>query len=121
MPIPFAIPECRFERVVERHRDRLVIPVRLNAASRRGPDCGRTSRSVHSRCHRRPADLPLPASRTALRIEVRRFCCLDPACHRPQRSRRSPQAWTETARRSGLPRSSRGAADRPRARSLGSS
>ncbi|ACA18365.1 hypothetical protein M446_4001 [Methylobacterium sp. 4-46] len=30
MPIPFAIPECRFERVVEHHRDRLVIPVRLN-------------------------------------------------------------------------------------------
>ncbi|MGY2052254.1 ISL3 family transposase [Methylobacterium sp. JK268] len=82
MHIPFAIPECRVEPAVEHSHDRLVIPVRLDAASRRCPDCGRTSRSVHSRYHRHPADLPLSVSQTALRIEVRRFYCRNPACHR---------------------------------------
>jgi transposase len=82
MHIRFAIPECRIERVVEQYEDRLVIPVRLDGTSGRCPDCGYASRSVHSRYQRHPADLPLSASRTALRIEVRRFYCTNPACHR---------------------------------------
>ncbi len=82
MNIPFAIPECRVAHRVERHDDYLVVPVRLDAASGRCPDCGRASRSVHSRYHRHPADLPLSASRTTLRIEVRRFYCLNPTCRR---------------------------------------
>ncbi len=56
MNIPFAIPECRVAHRVERHDDYLVVPVRLDAASGRCPDCGRASRSVHSRYHRHPAD-----------------------------------------------------------------
>jgi hypothetical protein len=40
------------------------------------------SRSVHSRYHRHPTDLPLSASQTTLRIEVRRFYCLNPSCRR---------------------------------------
>lgn len=82
MPIPFAIPECRIERIVEQDPDRLVIQMRRRGASGRCPDCGRKSWSVHSRYHRHPADLPLSASRTTLRIEVRRFYCCNPSCHR---------------------------------------
>ncbi|MFH6782756.1 MULTISPECIES: transposase family protein [Methylobacterium] len=82
MDIPLAIPECHVARFVEQHEDHLVIPLRLDAASGRCPDCGQASRSVHSRYHRHPADLPLSASRTTLRIEVRRFYCLNPACRR---------------------------------------
>ncbi|MER2197520.1 transposase family protein [Methylobacterium brachiatum] len=82
MQIPFAIPECRIKRVIEQNPDRLVISMRRRGASGRCPDCGDTSQSVHSRYHRHPADLPLSASRTVLRIEVRRFYCLNPSCHR---------------------------------------
>ncbi|GJD63998.1 hypothetical protein CS379_10730 [Methylobacterium frigidaeris] len=82
MNIPFAIPECRVAHRVERHDDHLVIPVRLDAATGCCPEYGQASRSVHSRYQRHPADLPLSASRTTLRIEVRRFYCLNPACRR---------------------------------------
>ncbi len=82
MTIPFAVPECRVAHLVERHDDSLVVPVRLDAASGRCPECGQASRSVHGRYHRHPADLPLSASRTTLRIEVRRFYCRNPTCRR---------------------------------------
>lgn len=82
MHIPFAIPECRIERTVEQDPDRIVIEMRRRGASGRCPDCGRTSRSVHSCYHRHPADLPFAASQTVLRIEVRRFYCCNPSCHR---------------------------------------
>ncbi|AWN53553.1 ISL3 family transposase [Methylobacterium sp. 17Sr1-1] len=79
---PLASPECRVARFVEQHEDHLVIPLRLDAASGRCPECGRASRSVHSRDQRHPADLALSASRATLRIEVRRFDCLNPDCQR---------------------------------------
>ncbi len=82
MDIPFTVPECRVARFAERDEDHLVIPMRLDADSSRCPDCQHASRSVHSRYHRHPADLPLSASRTSLRIEVRRFYCLNPTCRR---------------------------------------
>ena len=82
MNIPFAIPECQVARFVERHEDHLVIPTRLDAASGRCPDCGHASRSVHSRYHRYPADLPVSTSQARLRIEVRRFYCRTPTCRR---------------------------------------
>jgi transposase len=82
MDIPFPVPECRVARFAERDEDHLVIPMRLDADSSRCPDCQHASRSVHSRYHRHPADLPLSASRTTLRIEVRRFYCLNPTCRR---------------------------------------
>ncbi|TNC08194.1 ISL3 family transposase [Methylobacterium terricola] len=82
MNIPFAISECRVARFVERHEDHLVIPMRLDAADGRCPDCGRASWSVHSRYHRQPVDLPVSTSQTRLRIEGRRFYCLNPTCRR---------------------------------------
>ncbi|WP_298953720.1 ISL3 family transposase [uncultured Methylobacterium sp.] len=82
MDIPLAIPECRVARFVERHDDHLVIPMRLDTAGGRCPECGHASRSVHSRYHRHPADLPLSTSQTKLRLEVRRFYCLNPTCRR---------------------------------------
>jgi transposase len=82
MNIPFAIPECRVAHLVERHDDHLVVPVRLDAATGCCPKCGHASRSVHSRYHRHPSDLPLSTSQTKLRIEVRRFYCRNPTCRR---------------------------------------
>ncbi len=59
-----------------------VVPVRLDAATGCCTECGQASRSVHSRYHRHPSDLPLSTSQTKLRIEVRRFYCLNPTCRR---------------------------------------
>jgi len=60
------------------------------------PRCGGASRSIHSRCERRLADLPAHGRRVQLRIQVRRFRCawgecrqkifserLDPSVARP--------------------------------------
>ncbi len=51
------------------------------AAGGRCPECGQASRSVHSRYHRQPPTCR-SLSQTTLRIEMRRFYCLDPTCRR---------------------------------------
>ena len=82
MPIPFVIPECRIGSVVEQRSNHLTIEVLPDTKVDRCPDCGQTSRSVHSRYHRHPADLPISTSQTTLRIEVRRLYCSNPCCSR---------------------------------------
>ncbi len=82
MPIPFAIPHCRIGRCVEQRSNHLTVEVHLDGEVGRCPECGQTSRSVHSRYHRHPADLPVSTSRTTLNIEVRRFYCSNPCCRR---------------------------------------
>ncbi len=95
MNIPFAIPGCYIESTAEEEPDRLVICARRREAGIRCPDCGCLSRSVHSRYRRHPADLPIAASRTSLRIEVRRFYCSTPSCHR----RTFAEPWPELVER----------------------
>ena len=82
MPIPFAIPQCRIGSCVEQHSHHLTVEIRLDEEVGRCPACGQMSRSVHSRYHRHPADLPISTSRTTLNIEVRRFYCSNPCCSR---------------------------------------
>ncbi len=82
MPIPFAIPHCRIGRCVEQRSNHLTVEVYLDGAVGRCPVCGQTSRSVHSRYHRHPADLPVSTSRTTLNVEIRRFYCSNPCCRR---------------------------------------
>ena len=82
MLIPFAIPHCRIGRCVEQRSNHLTVEVHLDGEVCRCPACGQTSRSVHSRYHRHPADLPVSTSRTTLHIEVRRFYCSNPCCPR---------------------------------------
>ena len=82
MLIPFAIPHCRIGRCVEQRSDHLTVEVHLDGKVGRCPECGQSSRSVHSRYHRHPADLPVSTSRTTLNIEVRRFYCSNPRCPR---------------------------------------
>ena len=82
MPIPFAIPECRIGSCVEQRSNHLTIDVHPSGEVGRCPACGQASRSVHSRYHRHPVDLPISISQTTLRIEVRRFYCTNPFCSR---------------------------------------
>lgn len=82
MLIPFDIPHCRIGRCVEQRSNHLTVEVHLDGEVGRCPECGQASRSVHSRYHRHPADLPVSTSRTTLNIEVRRFYCSNPCCPR---------------------------------------
>jgi hypothetical protein len=117
MDIPLAIPECRVARFGEQDEDHIILPVRLDAASGRCPDCGQASRSVHSRSHRHPADLPVSASQTRLRIAERRFYCLNPTCRRDSAAARHPHAdaerRTRPVRSGRKPRSAKASASEP--------
>jgi hypothetical protein len=46
------------------------------------PDCGVTSSSIHSYYWRKVQDLPISGQLTQLKVEVRRFRCLNKACSR---------------------------------------
>ena len=75
-------PQCRIGSCVEQRSNHLTIDVYPDGEVGRCPECGQASRSVHSRYHRRPADLPISISQTTLSIEVRRFYCSNPCCSR---------------------------------------
>ena len=99
MPIPFAIAQCRIGSCFEQRSDHLTVEVHLEGEVARCPECGQTSRSVHSRYHRHPADLPVSTSRTTLNIEVRRFYCSNPCCCRRTFSERASDLVAPRARR----------------------
>ena len=82
MPIPISIPECSIGRCLD--QDPSCVMVRVHGDGDTGwcPDCGQPSRSVHSRYHRRAADLPVSTSQMTLMIEVRRFYCSNLLCRR---------------------------------------
>ena len=82
MHVPFSVPECRIVSAIEQGSNHLTIEVLPNTETCCCPGCGQASRSVHSRYRRRPADLPVSASRTTLSIRVRRFHCRNPCCRR---------------------------------------
>ena len=99
MPIPFAIPECRIGSCVEQRPNHLTVEVYVDGEVGRCPKCGQTSRSVHSRYHRHPADLPISTSRTTLNIEVRRFYCSNPCCPRRTFAEPASELVAPSARR----------------------
>ncbi len=71
--------------IVERTEDdgeRVTICVRSKAERGVCPSCGRSSKRVHSRYWRKPADLPLSGHRVELRVAVRRFRCDERLCGR---------------------------------------
>jgi transposase len=94
-----SIPGCHIERVMP---DRLV---HLHIAAHgigRGhpcPACGRISRAVHSRYHRRPADLPSLGRTVSIHLRVRRFYCHNTACPRRTFGERLPDLVAPFARR----------------------
>jgi transposase len=54
------------------------------------PVCGATTSQVHSCYIRTPADLPYGGKSVRLRLEVRRFFCPNPCCHRKTFAERLP-------------------------------
>jgi len=62
--------------------DSTVITVRATSANSSCPSCGAVSGRVHSRYHRRLADLPIVGRRVLLMLQARRFRCDAVLCGR---------------------------------------
>jgi transposase len=62
--------------------DRAVVTIHATGASSACPSCGAISDRVHSRYHRRLADLPMAGRRIVLMLEARRFRCAAVRCAR---------------------------------------
>ena len=63
------------------------------------PVCTRRSRRVHSQYQRTLADLPLAGRPVVLRVQVRRFRCVNPTCPRAIFAERLPRLGPVRARR----------------------
>jgi transposase len=82
--------------------DRVQVHARSAAPDGRCPQCGRPSRRVHSRYHRRVADLPAQGRAVEVNIAVRRFRCPHDDCPRWIFAERlDPRAAASRARRTG--------------------
>jgi transposase len=75
------------------------VAVRHDRRSARCPDCGRRSRSVHSRYSRRVADQPIAGQVVVLHIGVRRFRCTNRTCPRRTFAEQVPDVVPRYARR----------------------
>ncbi len=99
MNIQCPIPGCRVEQVTSDNLAHLQIAARGLGRSECCPDCGKRSRAVHSRYHRRPADLPSLGRAVRVRLRVRRFYCHNAVCPRKTFAERVSQLVVPFARR----------------------
>ena len=99
--VPLTLPRCRMESQNHDGPDRLLIHARGLGHGARCPACGRPSRAVHSRYHRRPSDLPSFPSATVLKLELRRFYCRTRSCSRHTFAELWPGLVAAHARRTG--------------------
>ncbi len=76
------MPGCSIERITPDGPGFLHIAAHGARPGGRCPDCGRANRAVHSRYHRRPADLPSLGRSVGVELRVRRFYCRNAACAR---------------------------------------
>src|SRR3954447_3882015 len=79
--------------------DRVVIVARSRLPTSTCPNCHVLSSRVHSRYERRLADLPWQGRPVAIRLQVRRFFCAEPACLRRTFAERLPGIARRSARR----------------------
>jgi transposase len=93
------MPGCSIERITRDGPGFLHIAAHGTRPGGRCPDCGRASRAVHSRYHRRPADLPSLGRSVGVELRVRRFYCRDAACPRRTFAERLPELVAPHARR----------------------
>lgn len=79
----------------------LIVTASARASSAACPSCDRLSHRVHSRYHRRVADLPLGGHAVQLRLATRRFRCDERECRRRIFAERFGAAAPERSRRTG--------------------
>jgi transposase len=102
------MPGCSIERITRDGPGFLHIAAHGTRPGGRCPDCGRASRAVHSRYHRRPADLPSLGRSVGVELRVRRFYCRNAACPRRTFAERLPELVAPHARRTRRPAEAQG-------------
>ena len=80
--------------------DCVTLSVAVRRGSARCPLCDVRSRCIHSRYHRTLADRPISGRRVGLRVQMRRFRCLNVACPRQIFAERLPDLAAPFTRRS---------------------
>jgi transposase len=93
------VPGCRVDQVTRPSPQTLHVSVHGRHNHGHCPDCSHTSRAVHSRYRRSPADLPSLGRAVRLDLHLRRFYCNNPACHRRTFAERLPALLAPHARR----------------------
>lgn len=93
VPAGFAVDHQEFVDGV------LIVTASARASSAACPSCDRLSHRVHSRYHRRVADLPLGGHAVQLRLATRRFRCDERGCRRRIFAERFGASVSERARR----------------------
>ena len=93
------MPGCRVDAIASTGPDHLLVDARGTRPNGRCPECGRTSRVVHSRYRRHPSDLPSMGRRVRVDLRVRRFYCRNPRCTRRTFAERLPELVMPHARR----------------------
>ena len=93
------IPGCRLLHVTREESTALRIAAQARRDHARCPRCRTVSRSVHSRYHRRPSDLPTSGQEVHLILTIRRFYCHDRACARRTFAERLPRLLDRYAQR----------------------
>src|SRR5258707_9667424 len=96
--IPFELPGFEIESV-EEYKDAITITARSTKLSAPCPDCGQLSQRVHSYYIRTPNDLPCSGRPVRLKLQVRRFRCLQANCRRKTFVERLPQVVALHAQR----------------------
>lgn len=79
--LPYALPGFRVTKVIST-RERLVISASSQSRQATCPTCQTISNRIHSYYTRSPADLPSSGRLVQLVLQVRRFRCQNPACHK---------------------------------------
>ena len=79
--------------------ERITIVAQPLSATAICPDCGTTSCRIHSHYERLLGDLPWQGRPALLRVQARRFRCLDPLCFRRTFAERLPGVALLAARR----------------------
>ena len=93
------MPGCHVEQITPRDPGFLDIRAHGTRPGDRCPDCGRASRTVHSRYRRKPADLSSLGRRVGVSLCVRRFYCRNAKCSRRTFAERLPELVAPHARR----------------------
>ena len=95
----FPMPGCRVDQVTLEVQDSLYVAAHGTRPSGRCPDCGRTSRAVHSRYRCKPADLLSLGRQVRVGLRVRRFYRCNTKCARRTFAEGLPELVEPYARR----------------------
>ncbi|HEY4384400.1 MAG TPA: ISL3 family transposase, partial [Ktedonobacteraceae bacterium] len=96
--IPFSFPGFTVTEVISTE-EKLTIYANSQTEQAHCPACQQISHRIHSYYQRCPRDLPISGQTVQLRLRVRRFRCLNPACSKQTFAEPLPDLVGRTSRR----------------------